>query len=145
MAAGWILIALMPPSLFTWGLSSRYLYLPGVGFAILLAALFARLESAIRARGKRAAIIIATAAALLLGVRFAVFARTAVRNYESVGTIYRRVLLDARRTYPEPSPGATLVLQNPDPTLVEAAYVEAMLRLDYNRPDLRVRLVDAPR
>jgi hypothetical protein len=66
-----------------------------------------------------------------------------VRNYAPVGNVYREVLTEARLKYPVPAAGSILVLRNPDPGLVAEQYVEAMVRLEYDRPDLHVTLVNA--
>jgi hypothetical protein len=78
----WILVTLLPVLFFTWGIASRYLYVPAAGFALLLAELLIAAErEAARWMPARAVRAATTFVALALVVRFALFAQEGVEGF----------------------------------------------------------------
>jgi len=90
-AALWIVITLAPVSLFTWGLSARYTYLPAVGLSLLLGLLFTSLlrradVSRIRPLAYGTLAILAVAVVIRSGV----YARRGVEDLCERGRVYKR-------------------------------------------------------
>lgn len=136
----WMLVGLIPYVGFTWGNVSRYAYLPAVGFSLALASILAgttRREDSRERTGR--ADIVRAAIAIALVVRFAAFAVKGVEGevtrLESSRTYVNRVLA----LHPRPA-GETLRVPAPDPSFLEARYVEVMLRWVYQQPHLRILL-----
>ena len=88
----WILLTLIPYLGFTWGNVSRYSYLPGMGFALLLASWIFALDrrGAIHYPEAEAARRVALAAMLVfLVVRFTLFSDKAVSDRVNAMEAYR--------------------------------------------------------
>lgn len=71
----WLLIAAAPSSLFTWGVASRYLYVPAAAFSLMLAAGMLAVRDAVARRGSPSwGNRMAVALTIAIAARFAVFA-----------------------------------------------------------------------
>ena len=131
----WTLVTLLPFAGFRDGLSSRYLYLPAVGFAALLAdALWLvrpRLE-----RWTRAGVVVWWVLTIALTVRFATFAAKNVEAWEHVSTPFREYTATVRALYPSPGIGAALEVPVP-PEEVAPHYVPSLLQWEYADVTLR--------
>jgi hypothetical protein len=130
----WLLVTLLPYIWFTWGNSSRYLYLPSIGFGWAVAGALEALCDYLSARhGVRRPlgdVVFGVAAAFMI-VRFAQFDSAAVR-----GQIRE---IDYWRTYASrvvanssPPAGGRLYAAAPVDDVVGRAYVEPMMRWMYH-------------
>jgi hypothetical protein len=138
-AVAWMLLALLPFAFFTWGNTSRYLYLPAIGFAFLLAEgierLAARLPARLPPRARHA--IIALLVAAVAG-RFAYFATRAVANFTDAAGHYRALEDRIRAEHPAPSPGSAIPVDAGTLEALHHRYVEALVQWTYRDPALVV-------
>jgi hypothetical protein len=93
----WILITLSPALLFTWGIASRYTYVPAAGFALLLADVMLAAEmGAARWIQPHMARIVFTAAAVFLAIRFAAFAQEGSEGFRALTAPYEQLVTRIR-------------------------------------------------
>jgi hypothetical protein len=112
----WILITLSPVLLFTWGIASRYAYVPAAGFAMLLADVIVAAETGTaRWIQPRVARIVFTAIAVFLAVRFAAFAQEGSEGFRAVTVPYEQLVTRIRSDSPVVPPDGTVYV---DPSLV---------------------------
>jgi len=132
----WITLTLLPFTPFTFGLSSRYHYLPGIGFAALSAELLWLARSALQRWpiGGTAAWWLAT---VFLTARFGVFATSNAQGFEQQRVPYDAYAAEIRRLHPTPPRGAHLEIP-PPPESVPKRYVEPLLRWTYQDSSLTV-------
>jgi hypothetical protein len=88
----WVIVTLLPAAFFTWGIASRYLYLPAAGFALLLASMVLHIKQ----RTKHwvspwTADMIAGLLVCTIAIRFAVFAKEGVDEFRQRTLPYERV------------------------------------------------------
>lgn len=132
----WVVLTLLPSTLFRLGFSSRYHYLPGIGFAALSAELLWVARSALQRwpSGGAAGWWLAT---VFLTARFGVFAAGNVQSFEQGRVPYDAYAAEIRRLYPTPPSGARLEVP-PPPESVPERYVEPLLRWTYEDSALTV-------
>jgi hypothetical protein len=107
----WIVITLLPVAFFTWENVPRYLYLPAVGFAMLVADLLLGLRRFLSVKlSPRVAQAAWMAMVLLLAVRFGIFAKKAADSFPARTENYRRFVGELRRANPAAAPGAVVVI-----------------------------------
>jgi protein O-mannosyl-transferase len=135
----WMMVTLLPYCFFTWGLTGRYLYLPGAGFALALGSLVPRGEG--RPKWVRAAAAIVVTA---VAVRFAVFGAKTARDYRARTASYRAYVERSRARYPLLARGAVIEVPAPAPDEPGAGILESLLRLAYDDPTLRVMVAEKP-
>ena len=128
-----MLVTLLPYCFFTWGLTGRYLYLPGVGFALALGSLMPDL----RARSTWLRVAAAVIVALVAG-RFAVFGSKTARDYSARTLPYRNYVERSRERHPSLAPGAAIEVPAPADDEPGAGILESLLRVAYDDPTLRV-------
>lgn len=135
----WMLLALMPFAFFTWGNTSRYLYLPAMGFAMLVAEgiewVDGRLSSRVNRLLRHAVIALLIAA---VTVRFAAFASRGVSNFSERTEAYRRFTQDLRQDYPQLGPYSSVPIDPAIATRLTYRYLEGLVRWEYRDPTLRV-------
>jgi hypothetical protein len=137
----WILVAILPASFFTWGNVSRYLYLPALGFALLLAEFVLAMERLTRARvSVRAARLLTIAAVAVLTVRFAVFAKKGADGFRARTLPYERYVAALRQTNPGATPGSVVYVDTSATKGVPDLYREPAAQVGLCVPDLRVVL-----
>jgi len=134
----WLIVTLTPYLAFTWGNVSRYMYLPAVGFAWMVACgLTAAYDWASRSHrrsGWRAAVLVMSA---FMVVRSALFC---------FGNIQREVIqIEKWRTYTSrivaeavPGDGGAVQVTIPSDVPVDRWYIEPILRWTYQNPRLVV-------
>ncbi len=109
----WVLVTIVPVSLFAWGGSPRYLYLPAAGFAMLLASGALALRAlAARYSSERAARVAAIAVVTVLCVRFAVFAQKVPAGLLASTRPYERYVAAVREQM-SATPAATIISLDP--------------------------------
>jgi hypothetical protein len=138
-AVCWMLLALMPFAFFTWGNTSRYLYLPAMGFAMLVAEGIEWLDGRLSSRMSRQ-LRQAVIALLIAGVtvRFAAFASRGVSNFSERTEAYRRFAHDLRQRYPQLAPYGTVPIDRDTESRLTLRYLEGLVRWEYRDPTLRV-------
>ena len=137
----WIVIALAPASLFTWGNVSRYLYLSGAGFALLLAELLVQCEDLARRRWSlRSARALVSVVAVAITIRFAVFTIGAARDFRERTRPSERFVAALIRTNPAPQPGGTVYISRDDAKGLPDQYRDAAAEAAFCTADVRVEV-----
>src|SRR5262249_11414482 len=100
-AGAWIAVTLLPFVGFTWGTSFRYLYLPAMGFSMLLAEGLLQLDRwlARRLPGRVCGAVLTVLVAAVT-VRFMVFGAANVRSFASHTEVYRRYISAFKDAHP---------------------------------------------
>jgi hypothetical protein len=132
-----MLLALMPFAPFTWANTSRYLYLPAMGFAMLLAELIEWIDRALASRVKPA--VRQTAVALLvaaIGVRFCLFAAEGVEHFAERTEAYRRFVMDIRARYPQLPRDAEIPIDKAVADRLHHRYLQDAIRWEYRDPTI---------
>lgn len=140
-ATAWMLIAILPFAFFTWGSTSRYQYLPAIGFAMLVSEgvewLARVLVGRVPERARLATIAVLAAA---ITIRFMVFASEGVENFAKRTELWRGFGQAIRAEYPQVPPGGEVAISR---TLADKhgwLYLEALVRWEYRDPTIRVVL-----
>jgi hypothetical protein len=99
-ATSWLVLALLPFVFFTWSNTSRYLYLPAMGFSMLLADGIMRLDRFLASRTAPAVrtAIVALVVAAIAG-RFTLFAVKNVQFFAQRAEDYRQYITLFRQTH----------------------------------------------
>ena len=140
-AVCWMLLALLPFVFFTWGNTSRYLYLPAMGFAILLAEGLAWLDrSMARWLGTRRRLVVTSLIVAAVAIRFAVFASKTVKAFTNATEPYRAYAADLRATHPALPAGAVITIEPALDEQLKQRYLEGLVQWEYRDPTLRVRV-----
>jgi hypothetical protein len=138
-ATSWIFITLLPFAFFTWANTSRYVYTPAFGFAMLVGIGIAALDRSLHVRVPPAVRIpIVSFVVLAVVVRFAVFTNLAVDGFVARTEAYLTFLRDFRVSHPALDPRGTVRVTLTDAERLREPYVAAMLQWEYGAPDLRV-------
>jgi hypothetical protein len=88
----WMFVTMLPVLFFTWGIASRYTYLPAVGFSLLLAdVLIASERLTARWVPSRAVRTVTAVVAVALAARFAVFAQKGAHDFRERTQPYVRL------------------------------------------------------
>src|SRR5438093_11456492 len=137
-AIAWILVTLLPFVSFTWGITTRYLYLPAVGFSMLLAEGLVQLDRLLATRAPRAARIAAVSlVATVMAVRFVVFASANVRSFAARTEEYRRYITHFKETHGALPSGSRVAADDADPKLPRR-FVEALIQWEYRDPTIQL-------
>jgi hypothetical protein len=144
LAAAWMVIAILPFALFVWGgVTGRYMYLPAIGLALLLAeglaALDARLDGRVTAAVRQAAIVLLVAG---LAIRFSVFASKAVSDQVERAETYRTFLAEFRRAHPDVKDGDVFHIDAKTERVMALRFLEAAVQWEYKNPTLRLVVGD---
>lgn len=140
-AIGWMLLAMLPFVPFTWGNASRYLYLPAMGFGMLLAEGIEWLDHALsRWRPRTERVRPAIIWLLILGVtiRYSVFASEGVSNFAARTDAYRRYAQQIRAASPQLEPYSVVFIDPRDEEVLKHRYLEALIRWEYRDPTIKV-------
>ena len=132
----WTLVALAPVVGFRGGLTSRYLYLPAVGFAALTAELLWSARSFVGGRPSRAGIAVWWVVVVALTVRFASFAMKNATVWQTASVPFLDYAARVRQLYPAPARGVTLEVP-PPPEEVLPQYLPSLLQWEFGDPTLR--------
>ena len=111
----WLLLALAPFVFFTWSNTSRYLYLPAMGFSMLVAEGVVWLDRILtwRLTPRMRQAVVAVVVAAIAG-RFTIFALRNVRAFAQRAEDYRRYIALVREIHGDVAPNSRLA---PDPRL----------------------------
>jgi hypothetical protein len=138
-ATAWMLMALMPFAPFTWANTSRYLYLPAMGFAMLLAESIEWLDRAIAPRLKpstRHAVVGVLAAAI--AIRFCLFAADGVRSFAERTEPYRHFIADMRQKYPQLPRDAEIPIDKAVADRLHHLFLQDAVRWEYKDPTIHL-------
>jgi hypothetical protein len=142
-AVAWMVIAILPFAPFVFGNVSRYLYLPAIGFAMLMAEGASGLDGWLRSRWQNAArtalIVVLIAFA---GVRFANFARRGVADITARMEAYRTFLTALRHTHPQLADHAVVSVSERIDKEMPVRFLEAAVQWEYKNPTLHVKIAD---
>jgi hypothetical protein len=137
----WLLAALAPVCFFPWSGVSRYAYLAGVPFALLLAdglsGVSRRLERRIGVRVARA---VALTAFVVLFTRFALLARHNVAGGVAWMEGHREYIAGFQQRHPTLAPRGLIFVGRPDDPRVQSAYVPSMIQWAYRDATLRIQV-----
>ncbi len=137
----WIFVTLAPASFFTWGIASRYLYLPAAGFALLLASLlYTAFERAGRYLPARTRQVAAAAVVAALAVRFGVFATKGSADFRERTRPYERYVAALRAMNRAPRAGDTVYVRAADTENVPELYRDAAAEAAFCTADLHVEI-----
>jgi hypothetical protein len=148
-ATCWMLLALAPFLMFTWGNTSRYLYQPAIGFSMLLAEFVMQLDRWLRpaAGGDpvgsgfsrtniRTAILTAVVAAIT--IRFGIFANANVRDFATRTHVYPEYLARFRNIHGN-VPSNTVIASDPRlETTLPYQFVNAAVRWEYRDATIQI-------
>jgi hypothetical protein len=143
-AVAWMLLTLLPFVFFTWGNTSRYVYTPAVGFAMLLAEGVEWLDRLLARRTPpRVRVVVVTVLVAFITIRFMAFAIQGARNFAARTEPYRRFITALRAEHPELPAGSTVPLDPEVDAKLQHRYLEALVRWDYHDP--AINLVVSPK
>lgn len=140
-AVAWMVIAIMPFAPFQFGNVSRYLYLPAIGFAMLMAEGASGLDAWLRTRWQdavRTTVIVVLIA--FAAVRFANFARRGVADITARMESYRTFLTALRQTHPSLENGAVVPVDAKTEQEMPLRFLEAAVQWEYRNPTLRLKV-----
>jgi len=137
----WMLVTLLPFAFFTWGNTSRYLYLPAIGFSMLLGEgmlVLDRLAARKLPPRWRTAVVSAIFAAIV--IRFAVFATRGVDDFVQRTEPYRQYIDAFRAAHPRLPPGAVVRVPAPADARLQHMYLEPLVQWEYADPSIRLQI-----
>jgi hypothetical protein len=137
----WIVVTLLPYCFFLWPNTNRYLYLPAIGFCLVLADLLRRL-AAQRLLVRWSGVALAAILFVFVGWRATYYGRKTARDVAARSEKYREYVTICRAAHPQIERGAVVEMPAPEPDGPQRLYVEPLLRVTYGDPDLRVRVTD---
>ena len=141
----WMFVTMLPFLGFLSGVTSRYQYTPAMGFALMLAALFAALLATLERRTSRlaAAVIVGLCVIFTTG-RFVGFTGEAIRDRLAWFAAYRAYADTFRAQHPALPEDGHVTAPAPQHPDVRPEYIQPMLRWIYHRADLTVTIAPGP-
>ncbi len=141
----WMMVTMIPFLGFLSGITSRYQYAPAMGFALMLAGLFAALLAALERRTNRlAAAVVVGLCVIFTAGRFAVFTGEAIRDRLAWFDAYRNYADAFRAEHPALPEDGQVTAPAPLHPDVKAEFIQPMLRWIYQRADLAVTVAPGP-
>ena len=135
----WILLTVAPTSFFTWDNSSRYLYLPTAGFAMLLAEGLFGLRQLLRSRlAPPVAWIVTGSLTLAIATQFAISASKGPKEFGELTRPYRRFVSAVRRANPAPVEGDVVRVDPENAYGVPELYLDPAAEVATCGPDVHV-------
>jgi hypothetical protein len=143
LSAAWMVIAILPFAPFLWSGTGRYMYLPALGLALLLAeglaALDARLERRVSATVRQVAMVLLVAG---LAIRFGVFASKGVADQAERAEQYRTFLTALRQAHPQVADGTVIPIDPATERRMALRFLEAAVQWEYKNPTIRLVVRD---
>jgi len=145
-ATSWMMLALMPFLFFTWSNTSRYLYLPAMGFAMLVADgvlwLDAFLASRVGVTARRVVVVLLVAA---IAGRFTAFAIRNANWFAQRAEGYRRYITLFRQIHGD-VPSHARIPPHPQLRGPHAnEFLTALVRWEYRDPTIELVADELPR
>lgn len=138
-AVAWMLLTMLPFVFFTWGNTSRYVYTPAVGFAMLLAEGIEWLDRLLARRmAPRVRLVGVAALIAFITIRFMAFAIHGAGNFTARTEPYRRFATELRAEHPELAAGSTVAIDPEVDATLQHRYLEALVRWAYRDPTINL-------
>lgn len=131
----WMLFTLLPYCFFTWGLASRYLYLPGVGFALALGSMVPDPQTRMTSTLLR---LTTTLVVMFLACRFAFFGLKTAQDYRSRTLVYRAYVERFLERHPFAKAEGAIEVPAPRGDEPPPRVIQNLLRLACDDPSLQV-------
>lgn len=133
----WMLSTLLPFAFFTWGNTSRYLYLPAVGFSMLLGDAVLVVDRRVASRlAPRWRPILVIVIFLVTAIRFAVFTTKGVDDFMRRTEAYREYIEAFRTAHPQLKPRAVVRVPAPTDRRLQVMYLEPLVQWEYGDPGI---------
>jgi hypothetical protein len=138
-AVAWMVIAILPFAPFQFGNVSRYLYLPAIGFAMLMAEGASGLDGWMRGRWQNTArVAVLSVLIAFAAIRFGNFARRGVADITARMEAYRTFLTALRQAHPTLENGAVVTIDARTEKEMPLRFLEAAVQWEYKNPTIRV-------
>lgn len=138
-ATCWLILALSPFVFFTWGNTSRYLYLPAVGFSMLVAEGVVFLDRMMASRLPRVARTLAvTFLVTAIAGRFALFAAANVRSFATRTEEYRSYITAFRQIHGAVPNHSRITPDSSLPVEHSNAFLNALVQWEYRDPTIEL-------
>jgi len=135
----WMVVTIVPSTFFVWQNSSRYLYLPAAGFAMLLTEGILAVRRLMASRlSPRAGRIAAGLLTVALAARFAVSASRLPKEFREWTRPYRRFVTAVRRANPAPLAGAVVFVDRENADGIPELYLDPAAEVASCGPDVHV-------
>jgi hypothetical protein len=143
-ATSWLLLALVPFALFTWGNSSRYLYLSAMGFSMLLADGVMWFDQVLATRlQRRAATVATTLLAVVIVIRFSVFCFQNIDGFVDQAEDYRRYIVQFRQAHGSLPSHSRVSVSRRDGAAHGLPFLTALVQWEYRDPTIEL-VADEP-
>jgi hypothetical protein len=137
----WMVIAIMPFAPFEFGNVSRYLYLPAMGFAMVMAEGASALDAWMRGRWQSAArVAVLSVLIAFTAIRFGHFARRGVTDITARMEAYRTFLTELRRTHPTLDNLAVVPVDAALEKEMPLRFLEAAVQWEYKNPTITLTI-----
>jgi len=135
----WMLLALMPFAPFTWSNTSRYLYLPAMGFAMLVAELIEWVDRAAarRLRPEPRHVLVGLLATAI-AVRFCLFAAEGVERFAARTDVYRQFITEFRQQHPVLPRDSEVPIDKGVADRLHHKFLESAVQWEYRDPTIRL-------
>jgi hypothetical protein len=135
----WMLLALMPFAPFTWANTSRYLYLPAMGFAMLVAELVEWVDRAAARRLKPAPRnVLVGLLATAIAVRFCLFAAEGVERFAARTDVYRQFIAEFRQQHPVLPRNSEVPIDKAVADRLHHKFLESAVQWEFKDPTIRL-------
>ena len=143
LAVLWILITLLPFAVFIWGNTSRYLYLPAIGFAMLFAEGMVAIDRLVAVRlSSRWRLAVVSMIFMTVFVRFLVFTTRGVQDFVARTAAYRNYIDTFRADHSQLQSGALVRVPIPHDRRLHKTYLEPLVQWEYRDPTIRLQLME---
>jgi hypothetical protein len=133
----WMIVALLPFAFFTWGNTSRYLYLPGMGFGLLVAEGIEWIDRLLARRlTTRLRRPLVTLGIAIVTVRFMVFASKGVDGFSAMAEDYRRFFVSFKQEHPQLPPYSRVPLDPEADKALGHRYLQPLVQWEYRDPTI---------
>lgn len=140
-ATWWMLLSILPFSFFTWSSTSRYAYMPAVGFALLLAEGLQWLDRRLAERATPGVRYALTGGiAVFVAIRFMLFAVDGTSGFAERTGPYREFAIALRREHPQPAPGAQVPIDARTADALQFRYAQALAQWEFKEPTLTLEV-----
>jgi hypothetical protein len=140
-ATAWMLIALLPYCFFEWGNIGRYMYLAAVGFSLMTIELIWSLAKVTGSPSKTSyAFVWAWILVGLVAGRFAAFTWQGTPGATTAGEPYRMWLKSFKQMHGT-LPQTAIEIAEPADRRIDPRSIQPMIQLEYNEPNLEVRIL----
>ena len=138
-ATAWLLLALLPFVFFRWSNTSRYMYLPAMGFSMLIAEGVMQLDRLMAARLPRGLSAAAqTALTAVIAGRFALFAMSNVSGFAGRTEDYRRDIASFKQVHGDLPLHSRVPLAPLSTAKHQFQFLNALVQWEYHDPTIEL-------